>query len=187
MAHLNVVIPKHSHTPRTSPSTCQVVAEFSLLRLMCYCGLRVKSRHSMEKSNSGPSDHLLMREKCQPHLPWMQDAVREQPDQERCGDGRGCGPGSGSGPGSVVILKMPRFDLWLFNRTHYLYSCSLGHLLRAAAVGRLVFARVAPRNAYTHTDTHQHTGTHAATHTCRKTHLVTPAWSDFWGLPWARG
>lgn len=185
MAHLNVVVPKHIPTPRTSPSTCQVVAEFSLFRLMCYCGLRVKSRHSMEKSNAGPSDHLLMREKCQPHLPWMQHAVREQPDQERCGDGRGCGPSSGSGPGSVVILKMPRFDLWLFNRTHYLYSCSLGHLLRALSLP--VLPQGMRTHTHTHTDTQQHTGTHAATHTCRKTHLVTPAWSDFWGLPWARG
>lgn len=182
MAHLNSVIPKHIPIPLPAPSTCQVVAEFSLLRLMCYCGLRVKSRHSMEKSNAGPSDHLLMREKCQPHLPWMQDAVREWPDRERCGDARGCG--SGSGPGSVVILKVPRFDLWLFNRTHYLYSCSLGHLLRAAAtaVGRLVFARVAPRNAYTHTQRHSNT----SCHTCCGTHMPQNTLS-YSGLKWLLG
>lgn len=182
MAHLNSVIPKHISAPLPAPATCQVVAEFSLLRLMCCCGLRVKSRHSMEKSNTGPSDHLLMREKCQPHLPWMQDAVRERPDRERWG------MEEAAAPAQVQWSSWKCHDLIYGYLTAHITctrvrrdTCSERRRRRLAALSLPVL----PQGMRTHTQTQ--TATHAAAHTCRKTHLVTPAWSDFWGLPWARG
>lgn len=184
MAHLNSVIPKHIPTPPTTSfhlSSCGWVFTFAFNVLLRLEG-QVEAFHGKVKcwpkwpsiNARKVSTAFALTAGSSPRMAWSGEAVALAPAQVQWSSWKCHDLIYGYLTAHITCTRV-RWD-----------TCSERQWRRRLAALSLP---VLPQGMRTHThrDTQTQAATHAAAHTCRKTHLVTPAWSDFWGLPWARG